>query len=306
MSDPRFSMEVNYRRGWSPTLYFPSNLGNEKGAQQHYMIIDSYPNSLSTGYRRNSDPDCSIALYIPPGALKTEYSSKYESFEGMQGVINGVKNQIVKNQQSAAARGGPGSMVDSVQETLSVMGDAVTSPDNYSRAFNASASGASYLAAKAIKEKSSVGQAAMIGAGVAVNPYMSVFFAGPGDFRTHTFSYDFIPQSKPESIMVQNIIKELKLRMLPGKMQNADHSYFLSFPHQFRINFYAAGKQDSQLFQIDRCVLTNMSVDYAGQGTPVFFEGTEGYPYNTKLDLTFQDTRFITKEDTISQSGHGN
>lgn len=304
MSDPRFSMQVNYRQP-KPSLYFPSNLGNNLGAQQHYMIIDAYKNSLATGYQGDSHPDATVALYIPPGALKTAYSSKYETFEGFQGVQNGVRNQIIKNQAQNALSGYGGGGESTVADTLSVMKDAVTSPDNYSKAFNASAAGASYLAAKAIKEKSDIGKAAMIGAGTAVNPYMSVFFAGPGDFRTHTFSYDFIPQTKEESVMVQKIIQAFKFRMLPGKMQNADHSYFLSFPHQFRINFYAAGQQQSQLFQIDRAVLTNMSVDYGGQGTPVFFDGPEGYPYNTKLDLTFQDTRLITREDTINQSGHG-
>ena len=56
------------------------------------------------------------------------------------------------------------------------------------------------------------------------------------------------------------------------------------------------------LFQIDRCVLTNMSVDYGGQGVPVFFDKT-GQPYNIKVDLSFQDTKLITREDVKTSSG---
>ena len=90
------------------------------------MIIDAYKNSLATGYQGDSHPDATVALYIPPGALKTAYSSKYETFEGFQGVQNGVRNQIIKNQAQNALSGYGGGGESTVADTLSVMKDAVT------------------------------------------------------------------------------------------------------------------------------------------------------------------------------------
>ena len=304
MTDPRFTSNVNRQVGAGGSLLtYPSNLGNELAAQQHYMIIDAYPNSLSTGYKSDSNADLSVALYIPPGGLKTAYGAKYETFEGYRSVVNGVRDQIIRD-QAASQRGGvgaagPGGRSDPVTDALAVVKQAATGAATY-----ADPQTAAFLTAKAVKEKSDIGRASMIGAGVAVNPYLSVFFAGPGDFRTHTFSFDFLPQTADESNTVRQIITGLKYRMLPGKMSNADHSYFLSFPHQFRINFYPNGKysQMKDLFQIDRCVLTNMSVDYGGQGVPVFFDKT-GQPYNIKVDLSFQDTKLITREDVKTSSG---
>jgi len=300
MSDPRFVPKMDSSRGID--LTYPSNLGNELAAQQHYMIIDAYPNSLATGYRSDTNADLSVALYIPPGGLKTAYGAKYETFEGGRAIINGVKDQIRRN-QAVSSRGGVGagrgSFADPVTDALAVIKQAAIGSSQY-----ADAQTAAFITAKAVREKSDIGRAAMIGAGAAVNPYLSVFFAGPGDFRTHTFSFDFLPTSKSESDTVRQIITGLKYRMLPGKMSNADHSYFLSFPHQFRINFYPNGKysQIKDLFQIDRCVLTNMSVDYGGQGVPVFFDKT-GQPFNIKVDLSFQDTKLITREDVKTSSG---
>lgn len=300
MSDPRFTSNVNRQVGAGGNLLtYPSNLGNELAAQQHYMIIDAYPNSLSTGYKSDSNADLSVALYIPPGGLKTAYGAKYETFEGYRSVVNGVRDQIIREQTSDAGRGPNKASGDPVSDALAVIKGAATGSTTY-----ADPQTAGFLTAKAVKEKSDIGRAAMIGAGVAVNPYLSVFFAGPGDFRTHTFSFDFLPQTADESNTVRQIITGLKYRMLPGKMSNADHSYFLAFPHQFRINFYPNGKysQMKDLFQIDRCVLTNMSVDYGGQGVPVFFDKT-GQPYNIKVDLSFQDTKLITREDVKTSSG---
>ena len=86
--------------------------------------------------------------------------------------------------------------------------------------------------------------------------------------------------------------------MLPGKFETKNHSYFLKYPDQFRINFYINGDitNRNKMFFIKRSVLTSINVDYAGQGIPVFFKDV-GQPFNIKMDLSFQELTLITRED---------
>lgn len=276
----------------SVNLNFPQDIGQETAAQQHYMIIDSYPSNISQGFQENADPDLSIALYIPPGALKTSYASKYETFEGYEGVVSKVREQAAALSKSAP----PQFQSDTAQEQglMNVISSALSAE---------AAQGAGYALAKSVREKSDIGKAALMGAGVALNPYLTVFYSGPGDFRTHTFSYDFIARNSRESKQIQQIITGLKYRMLPGKFTSQSHSYFLTFPHQFRINFYLNGQESNRnkVFSIQRSVLTNMSVDYGGAGVPVFFEA-DSYPFNIKLDVTFQEIKVLTREDVSTSS----
>jgi BMFP domain-containing protein YqiC len=48
--------------------------------------------------------------------------------------------------------------------------------------------------------------------------------------------------------------------------------------------------------KLKRQVLTGLSVDYAGQGIPLFFKDV-GEPFNVKLELAFQEISLITRED---------
>ncbi len=61
-------------------LNYPANIGNQAAAGEHYMMIDSYEslNAINTGATKKS----SIALYIPPNAMKTGFSANYNGMEG--------------------------------------------------------------------------------------------------------------------------------------------------------------------------------------------------------------------------------
>ena len=297
MSNPnRTRLDNNVFR--DVTLNFPQDIGQKSEGQQHYMIIDGYAVNIRQGFDADGKPDVSIALYIPPGALKTSYSSKYETFEGYQGVVSNVRDQakaLSRASTEVQDRGGA-VMSGATKETglMSIISGALGAE---------AAEGAGFALARAVREKSDIGKAALMGAGVAVNPYLTVFYSGPGDFRTHTFSYDFIARNPKESQQIQKIITALKYRMLPGKFTTQSHSYFLTFPHQFRINFYLNGNVNNRdkVFSIKRSVLTNLSVDYGGAGVPVFFDA-DSYPFNIKLDVTFQEIKILTREDVSASS----
>ena len=61
-------------------LKFPSTLYSEVAAGQHYMMIDSYESR--TALETMGTVKSSIALYIPPNALKTTITANFEGLAG--------------------------------------------------------------------------------------------------------------------------------------------------------------------------------------------------------------------------------
>jgi len=271
------------------SLQYPDSLGSEEAADHHYMIFDAYASGFFQGREAAANPNLSVALYIPPGALKTQYTTKYETLEGGQFVIEGLGKQQNTSRNTAFTADGA-AITTTLFDAAKKLGE-----EDENRTVG---SGISYLIAQKALEGSSTAQQAAVGSGVAVNPYLTVFFKGPGDFRTHSFSFDFIARNQKESIQINKIVNELSKRMLPAKFKTSGHSYFLKYPDQFRINFYINGDitNRNKMFFIKRSVLTTMSVDYAGQGIPVFFKDV-GQPFNIKMDLTFQELTLVTRED---------
>lgn len=269
--------------GTTQVYTYPDSLGQETAANHHYMIIDAFTSNVIDGYAADTQPNLSVAMYIPPGALKTKYESKYNTFEGGEGIINIAKTQLsgVKTFDDIKSKMMTSFAGDGVSETLTEQFDSVA-----------------YIGAKKALESSDITRAAAIGGGIALNPYMTVHFSGPGQHRNFGFSFDFIARRKEESETIQKIISGLKERMLPGQLTQQGHSYFLTYPDQFNITFYINGEaqgKDTPIFRISRSVLTDLSVDYGGQGTNVFFKDTP-HPFNIKLDLQFQELDILTRE----------
>lgn len=303
MSDPRLQRPESNIAGKPEILTFPQDLGQEKTAQQHYMILTSHNTQvIKTQLNRTAAPstDFSVALYIPPDGLKTSYSQKYETFKGFEAVITGAATAFNAAQQDNSAETGLSSDVADSNIVMDFIKSVTTDT-----AMSNIAAEAAFDVGEFIAAKSDIGKAAIISSGLAMNPFLTVFYSGPGDFRTHTFTFDFLARNQRESVTINKIINGLRFRMLPGKFTSLAHSYFLRAPHQFQIDFYINGKiqndTNGKLFTIKRSVITNMNVDYAGQGTPIFFKDT-GEPFNVKMDLTFQELEILTRESFFS--GH--
>jgi len=292
------NMQGSNREAGKGNLYlqYPDTLGSMEMGDHHYMIFDSFRSGFFQGHESNHQPNLTVALYIPPGALKTQYTSKYETLEGGEGVISGLQKQQKTNNLFNRAAGGQQADEGDVVSQIFAASKKIDLQDKDNRA--SIQQGGAFMMAKMLEEKSSFGRQGMVGAGVATNPYMTVFFKGPGDYRSHSFSFDFIARNEPESVQINKIVNALTRRMLPSKFNSSGHSYFLKYPDQFRINFYINGesRHRNKMFFIKRSVLTSLSVDYAGQGIPVFFKDV-GQPFNIKLDLNFQELTLLTRED---------
>jgi hypothetical protein len=134
---------------------------------------------------------------------------------------------------------------------------------------------------------------ASIAAGVAPNPHLATVFRNVG-LREHSFSYRLAPNSAAELAKVKEIIRQLKLRMLPGMTSGAD--VLFTFPDVCDITF-ATGTMES--YKIKRCVLKNLNVNYAPNG-PAFFKS--GDPVIVEIAMSFMEMSVFTRDDVNKQS----
>ena len=128
--------------------------------------------------------------------------------------------------------------------------------------------------------------------GLALNPRNEQFYNSP-DFRTFTYDFDFWPRNKKEAKAVQDIILIFKYNSSPGKADAAGSQF--NIPNYFKISYMHRGDVNTNLNLISACYCTGVSVDYAPDGQPSFFD--DGSPVHTKLTVEFVEDRILTKSD---------
>lgn len=127
--------------------------------------------------------------------------------------------------------------------------------------------------------------------GMAANPKKEQLFKGV-DFRTFTFTYQFFPRSEQEAQNVRNIIKEFKYHMHP-EFKDA-YNFIYLYPSEFDIYYYQNGRENLNIHRHTSCVLTDLSINYAPQGTFTTFD--DGMPTQINVTLTFKELALLTKD----------
>lgn len=130
-------------------------------------------------------------------------------------------------------------------------------------------------------------QGALAGAGIAANPGLATLFTGVG-FRTHQFSYKFVPKSSEESTEIYLIINRFKSAMSPSYL---GENHFFEYPNQFDIEFH----YPEYLFDIGASVLTSFDVNYSTEGGSYF--NKDNSPVSVTMNMTFQELTIVTKEN---------
>jgi hypothetical protein len=126
--------------------------------------------------------------------------------------------------------------------------------------------------------------------GTVINPNMELLFSGPG-LRQFKFSFKFTPRFKKESDEVKSIIKAFKRNMAP---QGSGRD-LLGTPNIFQIQYMQGAKEHSFLNKFKLCALTNMSVNYTGDGVHATY--IDGTPISMQMDLSFSELTPIYNED---------
>lgn len=277
-------------------LQFPADLTNE-----HYMIF-TVKNRVRQS-RKDVAEDLTIRnIVLPiPSNLQTTYGAQYENAD--LGALGAAAAGRISGGQLAAAGNDIGELISSrINSTVGAFKSGDTDAQVQAGAPLAAAV-ATGVAGKlggglgaglgAAFTGASVVQGIGIDEGLAINPHMAVLFKGV-DMREHSFNYKFIARNQQESIAIQKIINAYKYHMHP---EYAAGSLAFKYPDEFEISF--ADAIAGNLYKIGTCVLKTMTVNYNGEGIPLFFDQS-GAPVSIEIQLAFQETKIITRGDLDS------
>ena len=143
--------------------------------------------------------------------------------------------------------------------------------------------------------------------GEIFNPNMELLFNGP-TLRNFRFSFKMTPRSSAEAEQVKLIIRSFKRNMAPKTAESAGKSgsrgnLFLKSPNIFELR-YRSGNQDHPfLHKFKQCFLTDVSVNYTGEGVYATYE--DATPVSMILDLSFKELEPVYDVDYDSQQGQG-
>lgn len=255
---------------------YPSDLGTSVKGGQHYMLIESFEsrNAVDTGTTVKS----TIALYIPPNALKTSFTQNYEGLEGAglkasTGAGLGNLGTDFFGTVGAATLGGIGGSIGGLAQQI---GGKIANKGNFLSA----------------------------GFGLSPNSHTALVYRGPGEFRTHDFTFNFFPKNRTDATTVKNIISEFQRGMLPqlaGTQINSRRlsSPFFKSPRHYRIKFLdASGAKNQYLFDIKTSVITSMNVNHDPNSIVSFHR--DGSPVQSQLTLTFKEIEYVVSDESPS------
>lgn len=124
--------------------------------------------------------------------------------------------------------------------------------------------------------------------GSVINPNMELLFKGP-TLRNFGFQFKFTPRFQKEAETVRTIIKAFKRNMAP----KGSGGTFLKTPNIFEIQY--EGKAKNYLNRIKLCALTNVQMNYTGDGTWATYN--DGSPVSMNMTLAFRELTPIYNED---------
>ena len=137
------------------------------------------------------------------------------------------------------------------------------------------------------------------------NPNMELLFNGP-TLRSFNFSFKMTPRSPSEAEECKNIIRSFKLNMAP-KTKNTGSiggsGVFLKTPNVFELRYMKGGREHPFLHKFKQCFLTNISVNYTGEGVYTTYD--DATPVSMTIDLSFKELEPIYDVDYDDAGGVG-
>ena len=141
--------------------------------------------------------------------------------------------------------------------------------------------------------------------GQIFNPNMELLFNGP-TLRSFSFSFKMTPRSPEEAQECKNIIRSFKSNMAP-KTKNTGSlggsGMFLKTPNVFELRYKKGGRDHPFLHKFKQCFLTNVSVNYTGEGVYTTYD--DATPVSMQIDLSFKELEPIYDVDYDDAGGVG-
>ncbi len=134
--------------------------------------------------------------------------------------------------------------------------------------------------------------------GQIFNPNMELLFNGP-TLRNFRFSFKMTPRSQNEAEQCKLIIRTFKMNMAPKVVSGPN--LFLKTPNVFELRYKTGYKNHPFLHKFKQCFLTDVSVNYTGEGVYATYENRE--PISMIMDLTFKELEPIYDIDYFDENG---
>ena len=244
----------------------------------------SYTRDGAQGFRRNSNKQPLGTILLPiPSNIQDGNSVNYTddsmntlvgaAMGGVEGIMTGV-GQAVKDLDPQAA---VNSFLKNVEGTLDASGLTLA---------NAQDLATKYFAAQGINifgGNVTLNQLLARQGGQIFNPNMELLFNSPS-LRNFTFSFKMTPRSADESDEVKSIIRFFKRGMAPKADGNG---LFLKTPNVFELRYRQGNEEHKFLHRFKQCFLTNISVNYTGDG--VYSTYNDGTPVSMIMTLMFKE-----------------
>ncbi|WP_298751824.1 baseplate tail-tube junction protein [uncultured Arcobacter sp.] len=132
--------------------------------------------------------------------------------------------------------------------------------------------------------------------GQFLNDYATLSYSGT-DFRTFTFSWEnMIPSQESESNILYEIFKHFERLSIP-EYSNSATTPLLEYPSYWIISINLVNNAIQELFNIQQCVLSNITYDYEPNGRFLSFDS--GHPVVASLRLTFTELKKRSRSDVI-------
>lgn len=270
-------------------LVFPAELANE----DQFMLLKAHKYYRPTRSASNEKPGISEFILPIPNNLVDSTSVAYNTESlGMAGKF--------ASEVGAAATGGVNSIADSLAGILT--------STNVKESIKYYAAQAATEFAGAIPGIGDAIKGGFYGAGITRNPYEVQMFQNV-NFRSHSFNYKFVPKSLDEQNTINQIVKKLKLHMLPT-YTSAEKTYF-KYPEFFEIVIQAGvpntkDDMNNYLFKFKPCVLESVSVNYNPEGSPFYHDTGNGKaPVSLTVDLSFKEMLIPDRDDIEAGSNSG-
>lgn len=300
-NNPRRARDLFETLGVTPTV-FPPALGKDAESSTEingipYVLFMPYLTPAGADQLKSIDPNhvldtipppkFAIALPLPTSALATEYGVEYGTVElnGWGSIATGVTNALRVGTTPARGEG----ITEQLWNTLKGYAGSIAGPVAH----------AGYSALEGLASTVG-GEGGMKVFGTTPNPFTENIFKNV-KYRSHSFTYKFVPKNEAEAKTVDSIVQLFKFYMLPNNSGNVGANFF-SFPYEFQIIYSVS----DTTFSLLPSVLETMNVTYSeGLASPKFFladKAGKRYPVSTSITLKFNEVLLLTRDKIKADS----
>lgn len=227
--------------------------------------------------------EASIILPMPSN-IQDGNSVDY-SDSSLDGLTAAVYNVVATKTQIGS--GSLAEISEALGKTIAGVGGVLTTPNAISVFTKSIAAQAANIP---FGGNLTVGQILARESGQILNPNMELLFNGV-KLRSFKFSFKMTPRDETEAKQIRAIITTFKLNMAP----KVESEVFLKTPNVFQLSYRKGDKLHPYLNLFKQCFLTDMSVNYTGEG--LYATYSDGSPISYIMDLSFKELEPIYSSD---------